>query len=53
MVQLIFEKLVNGTPSEAISTNIPSQAALSMSGVKVIVKELTSIKFIWPCRTIL
>ena len=53
MVQLILEQLVNGTPPEAISPNIASQADLAMPGVKVIVRELPSIKFIRLFQTIL
>ena len=53
MVQLILEHLVNGTPSVAISPNISSKDSLAMLGVKVIVRELIRINFIWSCRTIL
>ena len=36
MVELILENLVNGTPPKIISPNIASQAALAMTGLKVI-----------------
>ena len=53
MVQIIFEKLVNGTTPAAISSNIVYQAALAIPGVRVIVQELPSINCIQSCQTIL
>ena len=53
MVQLILEQLVNSMPPEAISLNTESQTSLVMLRVKVIVKELPSISFIWSCWTII
>ena len=53
MVQLILDQLVNGIPLSAISSNISSQADLSIPGVKVIVQQLPITNFIRSCRAIL
>ena len=53
MVQLILEHLVNGTSPSSISLNIASQAALDITGVKIIMQDIPSINFIQKCRRIL
>ena len=53
MLQLILEQLVNGASIAAISTNVASQAAFVMPGVKVFVQDLPKIKFIRSLQTII
>ena len=52
-VQLILDHLVNGPHPSYISLIIASQDDLAMPRVKVIVKELPGINFIWSYRMIL